>query len=159
MGQESAVSGIYNFLRLSDRLVTAGQPTEAEFAAVKAAGAEVVVNLLPADSPHALPGEAEIVSTLGLDYAAIPVDWQQPTIADIEQFFGVMALHQGKSVFVHCAANMRVSAFVYLYRTLRQQMPPAEAAQDLHLIWEPNERWNRFLEDVTQYYNHEASAA
>ena len=153
MAEESAaLSGIYNFLRLSDRLATAGQPTEAQLAAVQAAGYEVVVNLLPPDSPYALPGEAETVTALGMDYAAIPVVWEGPTLADIERFFAVMDAHQDKNVFVHCAANMRVSAFVYLYRTLRQGMPPADTEADLHRIWTPNQRWSRFLEDATRHY-------
>ena len=146
------LGGIYNYLPLSDHLATAGQPTADELAAVQAAGYEVVVNLLPADSPHALPDEDKVVSVLGMDYVAIPVDWQQPEIADIEQFFAMMDANGDKNVFVHCAANMRVSAFVYLYRTLRQKMPPAEAEKDLHQIWTPNERWSRFIEDVARRY-------
>ncbi|MDQ2800948.1 MAG: protein tyrosine phosphatase family protein [Armatimonadota bacterium] len=149
---ETTLDGIYNFLRLSDHLATAGQPTEDELAAIQDAGCQVIVNLLPASSPHALPDEDKIVTALGIDYVSIPVDWQQPEIADIEQFFAVMEASGDKKVFVHCAANMRVSAFVYLYRTLHQQMPPAEAEKDLHRIWEPNERWSRFIEDVTQHY-------
>lgn len=154
----SEIGGIYNFLRLTDHLATAGQPTADELAAVQAVGYQVVVNLLPASSPHVLPDEDKIVYALGMDYAAIPVDWQQPEIADIDQFFAVMDANREKSIFVHCAANMRVSAFVYLYRTLRQQMPPAEAEKDLHQIWTPNERWSRFIEDVAKHYKQEASA-
>ena len=153
------LGGIYNFLRLTDHLATAGQPTADEFAAVQAAGFEMVVNLLPADSPHALPDEDELVSALGMSYVPIPVDWQQPEIADLEQFFAVVDTNGHKNVFVHCAANMRVSAFVYLYRTLRQQMPLAETEKDLHRIWEPNERWSRFIEDVTRHYQQETPDA
>lgn len=148
----AGLGGIYNFLRLTDHLATAGQPTEDELVAVQAAGYEVIINLLPADSPHALLDENEIVSALGLDYASIPVDWQQPTIADIVQFFAVMDANRDKALFIHCAANMRVSAFVFLYRTPRQNIPSAVAEKDLHRIWEPNERWSRFMEGVTQHY-------
>ncbi len=152
------LGGIYNFLRLSDHLATAGQPTADELTTVQAAGYEVVVNLLPASSPHALPDEDKIVSALGIEYVVMPVDWQQPEIADIEQFFAVMDASHGKNVFVHCAANMRVSAFVYLYRTLCQRVSPAEAEKDLHRLWTPNERWSRFIEDATWRYKQEASA-
>lgn len=142
----AALDGIYNFLPLSASLATAGQPTETELAAVQAAGYEAVVNLLPADSPNALPGEAEIVAGLGLEYVHISVDWASPETANAERFFDVMDAYQDRRIFVHCAANMRVSAFMYLYRTLRQHVPPAEAVEDLYRIWTPNETWQRFMD-------------
>ncbi len=146
------LDGIHNFLRLSDHLATAGQPLEAEFAAIQAAGYDVIVNLVPLNAPNVLPDEDKLVSDLGLDYISIPVVWNEPKIADIEQFFALMDSVQGKHVFVHCAANMRVSAFVYLYRTLRQNMSPADAEKDMAKIWVPNECWHRFIEDVTRHY-------
>ena len=146
---------IYAFLRLSDHVGTGGQPTAEQLAAVRSAGYSVVVNLLPPDAPHALPKEAEIVSALGLKYISIPVVWQEPQSADAERFFGVMDEHQGENVFVHCAANMRVSAFMYLYRVLRQGMPPAQAATDLGRIWSPNQRWREFMETLSGQPPHE----
>ena len=148
---------IHAFLRLSACLATAGQPLESEFALIKDAGYEVVVNLVPPDAPNALLEEEELVTTLGLDYVAIPVVWSQPEIADLERFFSVMDASQDKNVFVHCAANMRVSAFVYLYRTLKQNVSPAEAEKDLHRIWVPNERWSRFIEDAVRLYEKDQS--
>jgi len=143
---------------LSPSLATAGQPTEDELAAVKAAGFEAVVNLLPASSPYALPEEGHIVSRLGLEYVHIPIDWENPTAADAERFFDVMDAHTGRPVFVHCAANMRVSAFLYLYRTLRHHVPPAEAAEDLHRVWTPNETWQRFIDGFNQQEDEQHEA-
>ena len=140
------LDGIYNFLPLTDHVATAGQPTEAELSAVKAAGYEAVINLLPADSSNALADEEGIVSRLGLAYIHIPVDWAKPEAADAERFFDALDAYQDRRVFVHCAANMRVSAFMYLYRALRQHVPPAEAVTDLHRIWTPNETWQRFMD-------------
>lgn len=143
---------IQNFLRLSDHLGTAGQPLESEFAAIQAAGYEIVVNLVPPTAPNALADEDKLVSDLGMDYVSIPVVWNEPNLADIAQFFALMDASQGKRIFVHCAANMRVSAFVYLYRTLRQNMSPANAEQDMAKIWVPNDCWREFIEDVTRQY-------
>jgi lipopolysaccharide biosynthesis regulator YciM len=53
---------------------------------------------------------------------------------------------QGEKVFVHCARNMRVSAFVFLYRVLRQGVPADEALPDLLAIWQPNETWQRLID-------------
>ena len=50
---------------------------------------------------------------------------------DLELFFDVMDANEDRDVYVHCFANMRVSVFVYLYRTLRKGVPDAEAWQDV----------------------------
>jgi hypothetical protein len=42
------------------------------------------------------------------------VSW--PTDTEFEQFKDAMAKLNGKKIWVHCAANMRVSAFIYRYR-------------------------------------------
>jgi uncharacterized protein (TIGR01244 family) len=139
------IATITNYLKLSDRLTTAGQPTIAEFTAVQAAGYQTVVNLALPSSTNALPDEAAIVQSLGLEYIHIPVQWEQPTIADLQRFFAVLD-RDDRPVFVHCALNMRVSAFVYLYRRLRQGVSSEVALADLHQIWEPIPVWQQFID-------------
>jgi protein tyrosine phosphatase (PTP) superfamily phosphohydrolase (DUF442 family) len=141
------IATITHYLKLSDRLATAGQPTMAEFTAVQAAGYQIVVNLALPSSTNALPDEAAIVQNLGLEYISIPVQWEQPTIADLRRFLAVLD-RDDRPVFVHCAMNMRVSAFVYLYRRLRQVVSPEVALADLHQIWEPNPIWQQFIDQV-----------
>jgi hypothetical protein len=46
--------------------------------------------------------------------------------------------------------NMRVSAFMFLYRVLKQNVPESEATSDLHAIWEPDEAWSRFIAERLQ---------
>lgn len=139
------VEGIYNYLRVSDRLGTAGQPTREQISAIKAAGFAVVVNL---DVAGSVPwSESEEVAQLGMDYIHIPVVWSSPQPEDLDRFFEVMDSHQDRMVFVHCAANMRVSAFIFLYRVLRQGVPPRMASEHLDRIWEPNRIWHHFIED------------
>lgn len=142
------LQSITNFRRLSDRLVTSGLPTEAQLAAVAAAGFEVVINLLPGDEPRALPDEQGTVARLGMIYEHIPVIWAQPTRADLARFFELMDRHAGQRVYVHCAANYRASAFVMLYRVLRQGWRIEDALPDLRAIWNPAEypAWQAFLE-------------
>ena len=43
--------------------------------------------------------------------------------------------------------NMRVSAFVFVYRVLRGEATRVEAQRDLKAIWEPDETWSRFIEE------------
>jgi protein tyrosine phosphatase (PTP) superfamily phosphohydrolase (DUF442 family) len=139
------MEGILNFRRLSDTLGTAGQPKPEQFSTIRAAGYEVVINLAVPDSPRALPDERERVQALGMEYVHIPVVWESPTPEDVEQFFAAMDRNRGRRVFVHCALNMRVSCFVFLYRVLRLDVPVEKAWQDVLAIWEPDERWRAFV--------------
>jgi protein tyrosine phosphatase (PTP) superfamily phosphohydrolase (DUF442 family) len=145
-----ALEEITNFLRISDAIGTAGQPTAAQFAAIKAAGYRVVVNLAMPDSTNALPNEGALVAEQGMDYVHIPVVWERPTIGDLEQFFEVMDRYRGKRVFVHCAMNMRVSVFLCLYRVLRENTPFEVASEAIYEIWEPDAVWDSFLRQALQ---------
>ncbi|PPS41549.1 protein tyrosine phosphatase family protein [Chroococcidiopsis sp. TS-821] len=143
---------IYNFLQLSDSIATAGQPTAQQFADIKADGYEVVVNLALPTSTNAIANEQKIVEDLGMNYIHIPVIWEKPTLEDIERFFNVMQANADKKVFVHCAMNMRVSAFMYLYRIIHKQTSVEEAKKDLQQIWQPNDTWQQFIDKVIAYY-------
>lgn len=138
---------IRNFLALSPQLLTAGQPTAEQFGELRAAGVEVVVNLAMPTSTNALPNERAIVEGLGMTYIPIPVVWETPTRENFEQFSQVLDAHRDRTVLVHCALNMRVSAFVYTYRVLRG-MEPAIAQADLAKIWQPNAPWQAFIDST-----------
>jgi protein tyrosine phosphatase (PTP) superfamily phosphohydrolase (DUF442 family) len=140
------VNQVRNYLSIG-RIGTAGQPTAEQFAPIKAAGYQVVVNLALPDSTYALPDEARLVVEQGMEYVHIPVIWESPTSQDLDQFFAVMEARQAEKVFVHCALNWRASAFVFLYRVIRQGIPLAEARKALLQIWKPNPVWHRFISD------------
>src|SRR5262245_27339551 len=123
----ASLSTIYNMLSLTDDLGTSGQPTSAQLAAIKEAGYEVVINLATGQTPRDLRNEADVVAAQGVEYIHIPVVWEKPTEADLARFFEAMDATKGKKRFVHCIANMRVSAFIFLYRVLRQGIPVDEA--------------------------------
>jgi len=98
-------------------------------------------------SDNAIAHEGSIVTGLGMSYVHIPVNFQAPSAEDFRTFSQVMDAFDGRRVFVHCAANMRVSAFVFLHRVLRQRVPVAEAERDLQAIWQPDEVWSRFIRE------------
>jgi protein tyrosine phosphatase (PTP) superfamily phosphohydrolase (DUF442 family) len=141
------LSAIYNFRSITERLGTAGQPTESQLGLVRDAGYEAVVNLALPTSDNAIPNEGSVVTGLGMAYVHIPVDFKAPTSHDFRVFCGVMDAFNDRQVFVHCAANMRVSAFIFLYRVLRKKSPIADAERELHAIWQPDEVWSRFIHD------------
>lgn len=142
------LSTIYNMVSISDDLGTSGQPTSAQLAAIKDAGYEVVINLATGTTPRDLPHEAQVVAAQGMEYIHIPVIWEKPTEADLARFFEAMDATQQKKRFVHCIANMRVSAFVFLYRVLRQGVPVDTARAMMARIWEPNPIWQQFIQEA-----------
>jgi protein tyrosine phosphatase (PTP) superfamily phosphohydrolase (DUF442 family) len=136
---------IYNFRSINETLGTAGQPAADQFAIIRDAGFEAVINLALPTSDNALATEGSIVTSLGLSYFHIPVDFKAPTRRDFQLFCRLLDAHDSRPVFVHCAANMRVSAFVFLHRVLDQHVPIPNAQDDLHAIWQPDEVWSRFI--------------
>lgn len=137
------LKSIKNFYEISENLGTAGQPTAEQFAHIAEAGYEYDINL---DSAAAVIEEDKLVAENGLGYFHIPVIWKEPKQSDLDLFFDVMDILKGKKVFVHCAANARVSAFVYLYRICRLGVDPETAKKDLNALWEPDGVWLEFID-------------
>ena len=141
------LSDITNFVAL-DRIATAGQPTEQELAEVATAGYRAVINLGLLDPKYCLPDEAGLVASLGMRYRHIPVQFDAPTLADFQAFATAMDEHAGAPIFVHCAANYRVSSFMAIYGELRLGWTRAQSDLHARRLWEPNETWQRFLADA-----------
>ncbi len=146
---EPTVDDILNYLPLYPHIGTAGQPTREQFPAIREAGYQVVINLAMPTSDNAVPEEPALVAALGLDYIPIPVVWESPTLEDLQRFFAALEANASRRVFVHCALNMRVSAFMYLYRVLRLGVSHDEAYWDVLAIWEPNPTWRAFMAAAT----------
>lgn len=145
------VSEIYNYLRIDDRLATAGQPTVEELGAAARDGVEVVINLALHDDPrYSLPDETGTVLALGMEYVHIPVRFDAPTQNDLTAFFEAMDRYRDRRVLVHCAANKRVTSFLGLYRTMREGCDAETAFEPMRRIWEPNPVWSAFIEDVLE---------
>ena len=138
-----------NTHQVFDWLWTSGQLSERDIASLPTLGIEVVVNLALPTSSNALAGEAELITRRGIAYIHIPVEWEQPQPQQFRQFVGVLTSFAGHKVWVHCAKNMRVSAFVYLYRKLILGNDEKDAAFPMREIWTPNPIWQAFIDTVT----------
>ena len=148
---DARVSDIINFRRIDDTLLTSGQPSEEELAAAARDGVEVVINLALHDDPrYSLPDEPCTVKSLGMTYVHIPVKFDAPTEADLFAFFDAFEAHRGKRMLVHCAANKRVTAFVGLYRAIRQRWDAESAFAPMKTVWEPNENWAPFIDAMLE---------
>jgi protein tyrosine phosphatase (PTP) superfamily phosphohydrolase (DUF442 family) len=127
-------------------LWSSGQLSERDIAALPGLGIEAVINLALPTSSNALAGEAELVTRQGIAYLQIPVLWEKPEQHQLQQFFGALSLFQDRKVWVHCAKNMRVSAFIYLYRRLRRGETEEAASHPMREVWAPNETWQSFID-------------
>jgi uncharacterized protein (TIGR01244 family) len=146
----SNLDKIYNFTQISETLATAGHPTAAQVQDIADAGYQTLINLAPSDVSQAIPNEGGLVEAAGMTYIQIPVAWKEPTLEDWDAFVKAMDENKGKKVFVHCQANMRVSAFVMLYRHIKLGVDLEEAQEPMLSIWSPegNPQWADFIEEV-----------
>jgi protein tyrosine phosphatase (PTP) superfamily phosphohydrolase (DUF442 family) len=143
-----ALADIRHFLAVSDRLATAGQPTEEQLGEIAATGFEVVVNLGLLDPRYCLADEAGSASRLGLAYHHIPVDFAAPRSADYQRFEATMLANEARRTFVHCAANYRVSCFVALFAEAHLGWSREEGDAHVTRVWQPNEAWQALMAHV-----------
>lgn len=146
--QTVTTQSIYNYRRVDEQFITAGQPKEAEFAAAAREGFKRVINLAPTSSRNALKDEAGLLRSLGLRYDYIPVDWEKPTDADFEAFERAMQSVGEDKTIVHCAANYRASAFYSLYAMKHLGWSQAQAEEFRSSIWKGGDFpvWEELIE-------------
>lgn len=135
-----------------DWLWSSGQLSEADIANLSGMEIDVVINLALPSSSSAVPHEAEYVTREGICYIQIPVEWEQPEYAQLLQFFGILNAFEGQRIWVHCAKNMRVSVFLYLYRRLCLSHSEEEATYPMREVWVPNAIWQTFMEYAMRRY-------
>jgi protein tyrosine phosphatase (PTP) superfamily phosphohydrolase (DUF442 family) len=142
----SALEAIVRYVPVSQSLATAGQPSEAQLAAIAEAGFEVVINLaLHNDPRYSLKDEATTVVNLGMEYIHIPVPFASPTAENLESFFAAMERVGQHKVFVHCAQNKRVPVFIALHRIIKQGWAEDKAVAAMHDVWQPDATWESFI--------------
>lgn len=139
---------IKNYCRVSNQIATSGQPTQEQFPKIAEAGYQAVINLALPSSTNALVDEGAIVTSLGMAYFHIPVIWEAPRIDDLRLFFGVIEALGDRKFWVHCALNMRVSCFIYLYHKCVLKLPEEQASYPMVKIWQPQEVWQQLIEEA-----------
>lgn len=135
-----SIDAIYNVKKMDDRLVLGGQPSEEQLQSVADAGFDVVINL-STNAPHyALPDEEGLVRSLGMQYHYLPVQWDTPTTENFDRYVELMDSLAGAKIFVHCAANYRVSAFHALHALAKGEWSEDEADAFIASVWQPAEQ-------------------
>jgi len=150
---EDDFSHIRNFRQVTPTLATSGQPKEDDLKSIADAGYEVVINLaLHNDPRYSLADEAGTVASLMMKYVHIPVQFDNPTVENMNAFFAAVDEHRHRKLWIHCAANYRVSAFVGLYRVMREGWEQSRAFELMNSIWKPSEypaafqTWTMFIQ-------------
>ena len=142
----NTLEGIYNYVPITERMKTSGQPTEHELELIARAGYRTVINLAPASKiENSVFNEAEVLAREGANYIHIPVRFDAPAEKHFQRFVEAMEQTGDDKVWVHCAANMRVSAFVYRYRCDVLKEDPDTAREDLDRVWNPPAVWKKFI--------------
>lgn len=116
-------------------VATAGQPTEEQLDALKAAGYRTVLDLRPADEPRGYD-EPAAVRQAGLDYIELPVTGLTLVDATFHRFRDIMRDPERRPIVVHCKSANRVGALMLPYLMLdeRRSLPDAlEAAEQIGL--------------------------
>ena len=145
--QSNNLKKIFNYYKVPDLFETSGQPNNKQLISIANGGYEAVINLAPNTTIEGrIINEKGILKSNNITYIHIPVDFNNPLDEDFNKFVAALEQNKHKKIWVHCAANMRVSAFVFKYRRDVLGLSPKDIEEDLEAIWVPNKTWSSFLE-------------
>jgi Putative phosphatase (DUF442) len=102
------LSEITNFVQLTEDIGTSGQPQREQFALIKDAGYDAVINLALPTSDHAIPDEGSVVTGLGMSYSHVPVVFENPTLDNLRTFFGCARGQEGVGTLRRERARLRI---------------------------------------------------
>ena len=139
------MEAIRNFVELTNKIGTAGQPTVEQFKVISDNGYKHVINLAMPDHQDSIANEGELVTRHGMSYIHIPVPFDMPTPKHIQQFCGIMSVLSVEKVFVHCIMNYRVSVFMFHYLSKVVNLSETESTSIIFESWRPNSIWQRAL--------------
>ena len=137
---------VYQLRIISDLIATSGQPSVSQLSEIAAAGFTTIINLALHDDPrYSLPNERASVLALGLKYVHIPVPFSSPASEHLLEFFEAMENCKHERTWIHCAANIRVSAFLGLYHVQKEGWPVDQAFYVMNELWQPDNVWSAFI--------------
>lgn len=116
-----------------DGVLTAGQPTAAQFQQLAAAGIRTVLDLRPPGEPRGFD-EAAAARAVGMGYHNVPVTAATLADADFDRVRELLGDPDRRPILVHCASANRVGALLMPYLTLDEQRTPEESLDIAHRI-------------------------
>ena len=136
---------ILNYVKINELISTSGQPKIEELELIANEGFEVIINLAMHTTSNALENEDKIVSSLNMSYIHIPVDFENPKISDLKLFLNILQALGANKVWIHCAKNYRVSAFMYVYHKYILHTPFEEIDLSIFDKWQPSLIWQELM--------------
>ncbi len=136
---------ILNHIKINELISTSGQLKIEEFELIANEGFEVVINLAVPTTSNSLENEDKIVSNLNMSYIHIPVSFENPKILDLKLFLNILQSLGANKVWIHCAKNYRVSAFIYVYHKYILHTPFEEIDLSIFDIWKPSLIWQELM--------------
>ena len=136
---------LLNKIEYSPSLTASGQPTAEALELAARSGYSRVIFLAFTNHQNALEHEDAIVKALDMEFIHIPVEWEDPSLADFDAFAAAMRVPTQQRTLLHCEVNFRASVFGFLYQVIYQGVPMGEAIALMHAIWIPNEVWEDFI--------------
>lgn len=136
---------ILNYVKINELISTSGQPKIEELELIANEGFEVVINLAVPTTSNALENEDKIVSSLNMSYIHIPVDFENPKLSDLKLFLNILQALGANKVWIHCAKNYRVSAFMYVYHKYILHTPFEQIDLSIFDKWQPSLIWQELM--------------
>ena len=136
---------ILNYIKINELISTSGQPKIEELELIANEGFEVVINLAVPTTSNALENEDKIVSSLNMSYIHIPVDFENPKLSDLKLFLNILQALGANKVWIHCAKNYRVSAFMYVYHKYILHTPFEQIDLSIFDMWQPSLVWQELM--------------
>jgi len=146
--EDQASNNGANFVKISERIDTSGQPSLELLKQFKSKNYDLVINLAPPLSKGSIMQEGGLIALSGTRYVNIPVDWNNPTLSDFDFFSHVLNAPGHNKVLIHCQINMRGSLFTFLYRVIYEKTDPEIAQEKMHVVWVPDNQWKEFAQMV-----------
>lgn len=116
----SPIPAIKNAGLLDGRTLVSGQPTDKQFAELKAIGFKTILNLrTPEEGSEA---EGNLVTDLGLNYVNVPIQATRITDEQIDLFSLTLTNDDNYPMLVHCGSANRVGGLILLHRVLKQNV-------------------------------------
>ena len=145
---------ILNYIKINEFISTSGQLSVEQFELIKKEGFDVVINLALSNSSNALENEDKLVTSLNMNYIHIPVDFDNPKVSDLKIFINILQALKENRVWIHCAKNYRVSAFMYVYHKYVLRTPFELINLTIFDLWKPSKNWQDIMKiDLLQLQN------
>jgi uncharacterized protein (TIGR01244 family) len=128
--QEKPKPPLPNYVELSARIGTGGQPDQTGIKQLVEKGYKTIINIRTLSEEADLAGEEKLALQLGLRYYMVPFGGQEPQEEQALAFNTLLSALKEEKVFIHCGSGNRVGSLLMIYFTLEEGMPMDKAEQE-----------------------------